>query len=56
MDFRKAIETDITNLVMLLADDDLGVNREDISIPLNQSYTDAFHSIEQDPNNERTGG
>jgi len=54
LDFRRAIESDISNLVMLLADDDLGVKREDISIPLNQSYTDSFHSIEQDQNNELT--
>ena len=46
LDFRKAAETDILDLVNLLADDDLGVKREDISIPLNQSYIDAFYSIE----------
>ena len=54
LDFRRATESDISNLVILLADDDLGAKREDISIPLNQSYIDAFHSIEQDPNNELT--
>ena len=52
MDFRKAIKNDISNLVHLLADDGLGAKREDISIPLNQSYIEAFHSIEHDPNNE----
>jgi len=54
LDFRKATETDVSNLVNLLADDDLGSKREDISIPLNQSYIEAFHSIEIDPNNELT--
>ena len=54
LDFRNATETDISDLVNLLADDDLGVKREDISIPLNQSYIDAFYSIEKDPNNELT--
>jgi len=54
LDFRKAAETDISNLVNLLADDDLGGNREDISIPLNQRYIDAYYSIEKDPNNELT--
>ncbi len=54
LDFRQARESDIPNLVNLLADDALGAAREDISAPLNQRYLDAFHSIEQDPNNELT--
>lgn len=52
LDFRNAIKTDISNLVNLLADDDLGAEREDISMPLNQSYIDTFHSIEKHLNNE----
>lgn len=54
LDFRKATKGDVSNLVELLADDDLGSKREDISTPLNQRYIDAFHSIEIDPNNELT--
>jgi ribosomal protein S18 acetylase RimI-like enzyme len=54
LNFRQAIESDISSLVNLLADDDLGATREDISVPLNQDYIDAFHSIEKDPNNELT--
>ena len=54
LEFRKATEDDVSNLVILLADDDLGAKREDISTPLNQSYIDSFHSIEKDPNNELT--
>jgi ribosomal protein S18 acetylase RimI-like enzyme len=54
LNFRKAIESDISSLVNLLADDDLGTTREDISVPLNQDYIDVFHSIEKDPNNELT--
>jgi GNAT superfamily N-acetyltransferase len=50
--FREAVEGDISNLVNLLADDELGAGREDVSLPLNQSYADAFRSIEHDPNNE----
>ncbi len=38
----------------MLADDVLGAKRENISKPLNQSYIDAFQSIEKDPNNELT--
>lgn len=54
LDFREAIESDIADLVGLLADDVLGAGREDASTPLNQRYLDAFHSIEQDSNNELT--
>jgi len=54
LNFRKAKQGDISNLINLLADDDLGATREDVSMPLNQSYIDAFLSIEEDPNNELT--
>ena len=54
LDFRKAEESDISNLVNLLADDELGAEREDVSIPVNRNYIDAFRCIEQDPNNELT--
>jgi len=54
LDFREARESDIPALVNLLADDELGTSREDVSVPLNKRYLDAFHSIEQDPNNELT--
>lgn len=52
LDFREARETDITDLVKLLADDVLGASREDLKLPLNRRYTDAFYSIEKDGNNE----
>lgn len=52
--FRKATKTDIPNLVALLADDDLGSQREDSSIPVNQRYIDSFDSIDKDHNNELT--
>jgi ribosomal protein S18 acetylase RimI-like enzyme len=52
LDFRQAEETDISNLVNLLADDELGAEREDVSIPLNEKYVEAFQSIDKDPNNE----
>ncbi|MFT5658502.1 MAG: GNAT superfamily N-acetyltransferase [Gammaproteobacteria bacterium] len=54
LDFRQATERDVSNLVMLLADDALGSQREDISEPLNHRYAAAFHSIDSDPNNELT--
>lgn len=54
LEFRQATEKDIPGLVELLAGDELGATREDISRPIDQRYIDAFHSIEQDPNNELT--
>jgi GNAT superfamily N-acetyltransferase len=52
--FRQAMESDITTLVGLLADDELGAKREDLSVPLNHRYLDAFQSIDMDANNELT--
>jgi len=52
--FREAVTADIPYLVQLLSDDELGSLREDNSNPINQNYLNAFHNIEQDPNNELT--
>ena len=54
LNFRKAIKSDIPNLVALLADDDLGAQREDNSLPVNQRYIDIFECIDKDANNELT--
>ena len=35
----------------MLADDELGAQREDSSQPLNSSYRSAFDAIDRDPNN-----
>ena len=50
--FRKALLTDIAQLVSMLADDELGAMREDISRPLNQNYLNTFSEIDRDANNE----
>ncbi|MDH5433557.1 MAG: GNAT family N-acetyltransferase [Gammaproteobacteria bacterium] len=50
--FRKARQNDLEVLVSLLANDQLGSTREDASLPLNDSYTSAFNSIDSDPNNQ----
>jgi len=50
--FREATESDIEEIINLLADDSLGKNREDISIPINQQYLAAFERIDSDLNNE----
>jgi len=50
--FREATEADLPKLVQMLANDDLGSKREDISSPLNSRYSQAFTAIDRDPNNE----
>jgi GNAT superfamily N-acetyltransferase len=54
LQFREAQEADISCLVGMLSDDELGATREDNSHPVNQNYLKAFHGIEQDSNNELT--
>lgn len=48
--FRPAVDTDLPEIVAMLADDELGREREDPSIPLDGRYVAAFTAIERDPN------
>ncbi len=48
--FRRAALTDLEAIVAMLADDILGQKRENTSLPLAQTYLDAFAAIEADPN------
>lgn len=50
--FREANDKDLSALVKLLSNDELGKHREDTSLPLNQSYLCAFDAINKDPNNQ----
>ena len=50
--FREALESDLSKLVALLADDELGATREDNSTPLNPRYLTSFNEIDLDPNNQ----
>lgn len=50
--YRAADHEDLSTLVAMLADDNLGEAREDVSIPLNRAYSSAFDAIASDPNNE----
>ena len=50
LSFRPAVGSDLPGIIAMLADDELGLEREDTSIPLNTKYIDAFASIEHDPN------
>jgi GNAT superfamily N-acetyltransferase len=54
LNFRQADVSDIEALIRLLADDELGSKREDLTVPLNSRYTDTFQHIDKDPNNELT--
>ena len=50
--FRPATEADLPAIVHLLADDELGAQREQDTNPLPPVYYQAFSEIAQDPNNE----
>lgn len=50
--FRLSTQRDLPAIVRLLAEDDLGAQRERFETPLPQSYYDAFEAIEADPNQE----
>ena len=52
MKFRKATEKDISTIVEMLADDELGKKREDFQIPLPSEYIKAFEKINVDENQE----
>ncbi|WP_296743369.1 GNAT family N-acetyltransferase [Mesorhizobium sp.] len=47
---RRAKQADLSAIIAMLADDELGSAREDASLPLAQAYLDAFAAIDADPN------
>jgi len=50
--FRRARREDLPVIVRMLADDDLGSQRERLEEPLPESYYNAFDEIEKDSNHE----
>jgi ribosomal protein S18 acetylase RimI-like enzyme len=50
--FRRACREDVSRIVKLLADDQLGASRERLTDPLPASYLDAFAEIDGDLNQE----
>jgi ribosomal protein S18 acetylase RimI-like enzyme len=50
--FRVATRADLPSIVRMLADDELGSQRERVENPLPESYYSAFEQINQDPNHE----
>jgi GNAT superfamily N-acetyltransferase len=49
LSFREATAADLPAIVAALADDDLGRQRENASLPLDGRYLAAFHAIVADP-------
>lgn len=52
MECRKANETDLPSIVRLLADDELGSQRERFEDPLPVAYYDAFNAMESQVGNQ----
>ncbi|GAA4231417.1 GNAT family N-acetyltransferase [Postechiella marina] len=52
MNFRRATEKDIYQIVSLFADDPLGKKREQLNKPLPETYLNAFKAIDADKNQE----
>ena len=50
--FRTASLNDLNAIVAMLADDPLGQQREDHTLPLSKRYLDAFSAIDTDSNNQ----
>ncbi len=50
--FRKATKSDLSEIVKMIADDELGKKRENYQIPLPQEYMNAFENIDSDVNQE----
>ncbi|MBO3700521.1 GNAT family N-acetyltransferase [Roseivirga sp. E12] len=52
LSFRKANNEDVKHIVEMLADDELGRQRENFQLPIHSSYKDAFKAIDNDQNQE----
>ncbi|MCB1555957.1 MAG: GNAT family N-acetyltransferase [Alphaproteobacteria bacterium] len=52
MDYREAKKEDLEEIIHLFQDDELGILREIIGDPVDESYVKAFDEIRQDKNNE----
>lgn len=52
MKFRKATEKDVSTIVEMIADDELGMKRENFKTPLPSEYLIAFEEINADKNQE----
>jgi GNAT superfamily N-acetyltransferase len=52
--YRLATQNDLKDIIAMLADDSLGARRENVQLPLPDSYQKAFNAITEDKNQELT--
>lgn len=52
MNFRKATENDVSTIISMIADDELGKKRENFQKPIPKEYLNAFQKINGDENQE----
>ena len=52
MKFRKATKADVSKIVQMIVDDELGKTRENFQNPLPLEYMNAFQNIDEDYNQE----
>lgn len=52
LNFRTAIKNDLSEIIKMLADDELGKDRENFATPLPPEYLSAFEKINADENQE----
>ena len=52
MNFRKATINDVSEIIKMMAEDELGKKRENFKNPLPNSYLEAFKNIDADKNQE----
>ena len=52
MKFRKATKDDVSKIVQMIMDDELGKTRENFQNPLPLEYMNAFQNIDEDYNQE----
>ncbi|RMA58081.1 transcriptional regulator [Ulvibacter antarcticus] len=52
MNLRKATKNDLSKIVEMISDDELGIKRESFQIPLLSEYVKAFKEINSDKNQE----
>ncbi|WP_165734075.1 GNAT family N-acetyltransferase [Polaribacter sp. 20A6] len=52
MNFRKATINDVSEIIKMMAEDELGQKRENFQNPLPNSYLEAFKKIDADENQE----
>lgn len=50
LNFRRATRADLPTIIALIAEDQIGHAREELTTPLNPAYVDAFDAIARDDN------